>query len=447
MNKKGLLILLLMFLGFFLFGCDNNKKTQTKEEKALELLAQEAKLSYDFFMETTNFKEGSLGYGMARDRWPDNPNMASIASVGYMLAVLPYGVEKGYMERAEAFNKASKTLDTLIGMETHGGFFFHWVHMETSQPLSGSEVSIIDTALLLAGAIVAAEYFEGEVKEKMQVIYDRIDWNFYVNKERKMFYMGYKPSSGFSGAWDHMSEQLIMYVLAAGSTTHPTDNSLYRTIKNIVMNNYRGKYKSKNYETETYIYGHNGSLFQHQFSHAYIDFRNIDDYQGTNWHKNATEAAKANYYFCKDEQYKYVAYEGAWGLSACDHPFGYSAFGSAPSKNHKHNGTIAPYAALASINYVPEYTLEAILHFDTLEELKGQYGYKDSYNLGPVDPTYFPELHAATPWYDNDYLGIDKGITLLMIINYESELIWNLFMQNENVQAGLEVLGFRESQK
>ena len=96
---------------------------------------------------------------------------------------------------------------------------------------------------------------------------------------------------------------------------------------------------------------------------------------------------------------------------------------------------------------MPEYTLEAILHFDTLEELKGQYGYKDSYNLGPVDPTYFPELHAATPWYDNDYLGIDKGITLLMIINYESELIWDLFMQNENVQLGLEVLGFRESQK
>ncbi len=443
MNKKVLLSLLLIFIGVFLFGCKKKK-----EDEGLRLLKQEAKLSYDFFMETTNFTEGSAGYGMARDRWPDNPNMASIASIGYMLAALPYGVENGFIKREVAFTRASKTLDTLIKMETHGGFFFHWVHMETSLPLSGSEVSIIDTALLLAGAIVAAEYFEGEVKEKMQIIYDRIDWNFYVNKERNMFYMGYKPNAGgFSGAWDHMSEQLIMYVLAAGSTTHPTDDSLYRTIKNIVMTNYRGKYKSKNYETETFIYGHNGSLFQHQFSHAYIDFRNIVDYQNTNWHKNATEAAKANYYFSKDEQYKYVAYEGAWGLSACDHPFGYSAFGAPPSKNHKHNGTIAPYAAIASINYTPEYTFEAIKHFDTLEELKGKYGYKDAYNLGPVDPTYFPDLHAKTPWYDNDYLGIDKGITLLMIANYQNELIWNLFMKNPNIQKGLEVLGFVESQE
>ncbi|MGI6360318.1 MAG: glucoamylase family protein [Acholeplasmatales bacterium] len=443
MNKKVLLSLLLIFISFFLFSC---KKKTVIEDKGLKLLKQEAKLSYDFFMETTNFKEDSAGYGMARDRWPDNQNMSSIASTGYMLAALPYGVENGFIERDVAFERASKTLDTLIGMETHGGFFFHWVHMETSLPLSGSEVSIIDTALLLAGAIVAAEYFGAEVKEKMQIIYDRIDWNFYVNKERNMFYMGYKPNAGgFSGAWDHMSEQLIMYVLAAGSSTHPTDDSLYRTIKNIVMSDYRGKYKSKNHETKTYIYGHNGSLFQHQFSHAYIDFRNIVDYQGTNWYENAIEATLANYYFCKDNQNMFIAYQEAWGLSACDHPFGYKAFGAEVAKKRAHNGTIAPYAAIASVNYTPDKTFEAIKFFDTLDELKGKYGYKDAYNLGPVDPLFNQQLAEATPWYDNDYLGIDKGITLLMIANYESELIWNLFMKNDNVKRGLEVLNFSQS--
>jgi hypothetical protein len=448
-NKKSLIVILLIFLLTSLIGCEKNGKTPEppvidETERAIGLLMDEANYCYQFLMETSNFKDGSMGYGMARDRWPDNQYMASIASVGFMLAALPYGVEKKFITRELAFERASKTMDTLIQMKNYSGFFYHWVDIRNAIELPGSEVSIIDTALMLAGAIVAAEYFGGAVKEKMQTIYDRIDWNFYVNQERNMFYMGYKPDAGgFSGAWDHISEQLIMYVMAAGSSTHPTDDLLYQTVKNRAMNLYRGKYKSKNYETETFIYVGNGSLFQHQFSHAFIDFRNIVDYQGTNWFKNAIEATKANYYFCKDEAYKYIGYEKGWGLSAGDHPFGYKAFGSPPAKNYSHNGTIMPYAALASINYTPEYTLEAILHFDTLEGLKGNYGYVDAYNLGLVDPTFSPQLAERTPWFDNDVLGIDKGITLLMIANYENDLIWNLFMQNENVQRGLEVLGFR----
>ena len=457
MNKKSLIILLLIFSLISLFGCKKNVEEPEPsngnddippvivDEYAKEkgLLKDEANLCFQFFMETSNFKDGSLGYGMVRDRWPDNQYMASIASVGFMLASLPYGVENNLITRELAFERASKTMDTLIRMETYSGFFFHWLDMRTAERLGSCEVSIIDTALMLAGAIVAGEYFGGEVKDKMQVIYDRIDWSFYVNKDRNMFYMGYVPDrGGFSGAWDHISEQLIMYVMAAGSSTYPTDNTLYRTVKNIAMSNYRGRYRTKNYQTESFIYGGNGSLFQHQFSHAFIDFRNIVDHQGTNFFKNATEATKANYYFCKDEAYKYIGYQEAWGLSAGDHPFGYKAFGAPPAKNFSHNGTIMPYAALASVNYTPEYTFEAIRHFDTLEGLKGNYGYVDAYNLGPVDPTFFPQLAEVAPWFDNDVLGIDKGITLLMIANFESELIWNLFMQNPNIQRGLEVLGF-----
>lgn len=455
MNKKSLIVLLLVFSLISLFGCKKNGEPKPPEppeppiiidedEVAWGLVKDEANLCFQFFMETTNFKDGSLGYGLARDRWPDNQYMASIASVGFMLASLPYGVENKLITRELAFERASKTMDTLLRLKNYSGFFYHWMDMRNGIELDGSEVSVIDTALMLAGAIVAGEYFGGEVKTKMQQIYDRIDWNFYVNKDRNMFYMGYKPNAGgFSGAWDHISEQMIMYVMGAGSSTHPIDASLYRTVKNIAMMNYRGRYKSKNYETETFIYVGNGSLFQHQFSHAFIDFRNIVDHQGTNWFKNATEATKANYYFCKDEAYKYIAYQDAWGISAGDHPFGYKAFGSPPAKNNSHNGTIMPYAALASINYTPEYTFEAVRHFDTLEKLKGNYGYVDAYNLGPVDPTFFPQLAERAPWYDNDVLGIDKGITLLMIANYESNLIWNLFMQNANVQRGLEILEFR----
>jgi hypothetical protein len=444
-NKKYIILILIMLFFTTLVGCNNNSDPGKVDTKSEALLYNEANNTFLYFMETTNFDENSIGYGMARDRYPNSPSLSSIAATGFMLASLPYGVENNLISFDEAKHKATKTLNTLVEMEHTSGFYYHFVNMKTTNRSPGSEVSIIDTGLLLAGAIVAAEYFKGEVKNQMQVIYDRINWDFYINKTRNMFYMGYQPEKGFSGAWDHVSEQLLLYVLAAGSSTYPTGNSLYRTVKSIANSNYKGAYRSTNYETDTYIYSYNGSLFQHQFSHAFIDFRNIVDKDNTNWHENARQATLANYYYTKDNKEKYKAYEKAWGLSASDHPKGYLAFGAELAKNSTHNGTIAPYASIASVNYTNELTFEALKYFDTLEELKGDYGYKDAFNLGPVDPNYNPIIDAVTPWYANDYIGIDKGITLLMIANYQSDLIWNLFMKNENVKRGLEILEFKKS--
>lgn len=438
MNKK-LFILIIFILSLVLFGCENGK---TKNERGEQILINEANATFSFFWETSNSDENSPGYGFSLDRYPNNPSLSSIASTGFMLAALPYGVEKGFISFNAGYKRALGTLNSMLEVEEVEGFLPHFVNIKTAVRSPGSEISIIDTALFLAGAIVAGEYFQADVLTTADILYERINWPFYLNKARNLFYMGYRFEEGFSGAWDHISEQLLLYVLAAGSESYPLDETVYQTVRDISLRDYRGKYRSSilNKETEEFIYTYNGSLFQHQFSHAFIDFRDKSDEKGINWFLNAKEATLANYYYSKDLSLRYKSFLDGWGLSASDGPTGYLAFGSKPAKNFTQNGTIATYASLASINYLYQEVIDAALYLDTLKDLKGDYGFKDAFNLGPFDNSYNSVIAELSPWYASDYVGIDKGITLLMWANFENELIWNLFMNNEKVQKGLEVL-------
>ncbi|MFZ9139630.1 MAG: glucoamylase family protein, partial [Bacilli bacterium] len=141
--------------------------------------------------------------------------------------------------------------------------------------------------------------------------------------------------------------------------------------------------------------------------------------------------------------HRYLTYQPtSWGISAGDGPNEYRAYGAQPAKANAHNGTIVPYAAVASINYLEYESLMATLNYASIPELQTTYGFSDAYNLGPVDDSYNQTIANLTPWYDSHVLGIDKGITTLMIENYRTELIWNMFMQNEYVQDGLTALGF-----
>jgi hypothetical protein len=441
--KKILFLIILMFGILGLSGCQTSKDEFKKEKEALQ---EEARLSFLYFLETSNNLEDSDYYGLARDRYSGNTVISSIAATGFSLASIPVGVENGWISKEDAQKRASKTLDSLSNLDRVNGFFYHFVNIHTGAREWNSEVSIIDTGLLLAGALTVAQYFKGEVYDKAMAIYDEVNWPWYVNKQTNMFYMGYKPETGFGGAWDHVSEQLLLYVLAAGSRTYPTDDSLYKTVKQVVNRSYKGSYTSTldpSIKTNEFIYSYDGSLFQHQFSHAFVDFRNLEDYEGTNWFDNAIEATKANYLYTLDYSDRYKTYSSnSWGISAGDGPGEYRAYGAMPAKSNAHNGTIMPYAALSSINYLEEEALRAAYHFSQIEQLNGTYGLKDSYNLGPVDEAYNPTMANRTPWYASDYIGIDKGITLLMIENYNSELIWTNFMSNKQVQNGLDVLGF-----
>lgn len=397
---------------------------------ALEtVIAYEMKGAFDFFWEQANTDPASPGYGLVRDRYPGSPGISSIAAVGFALSAYPIGVEKGYLTREQGAERASRTLDTLLGMEREHGFFYHFVDMETGKRAWNSEVSSIDTAILMMGVLTAGEYFGGDVRDKAERLYADVNWPAFVDERREMFYMAYRPEKGFEGHWDFYAEQLMLYVLAAGSPTYPTDDRLYYGFTRHVASYGDGK---------PFIHSWFGSLFTYQFSHAWLDFRGYRDREGVDWFENSVHAARAHYDFAVNLQEKYETLGPlAWGLSACDGPKGYNGlYGAPPSgydnKAHLVDDTVPPYAAIASIVFLPDESAQAMLNYYGLEPLKGRYGFQDAYNL-------------SRGWYASDVIGIDKGISLLMLANYEDDRVYAITMKNPFLLAGLERLGIRRT--
>lgn len=390
----------------------------------------EAEASFRYLWEQAQTKEDSRGYGLVRDRYPGNPDLASTAATGFALAAIPYAVEKEWITREEGEQRVLKTLDTILSLENEKGFLYHFINLNSGIHAPGSEISSIDTAILLCGAITAGQYFGGEIQEKTDCFYDGIDWNSFLDPKNNQFYMSYQPDQGYSGHWDVYAEQLMLYVLAAGSDTYPTGKVPYQSFRRL-----KGSYQD--YE---FIHSWFGSIFTYQFSHAFIDFQKINDEDGINWYNNSVAASLAARQYCIDHKDEYLTYsENSWGLTACDDIDGYNGLLGAPpsgtdDRAHVSNGTIAPAGAIGSIVFTPEYSIDALINYYSYNELLGEYGLRDSYNLD-------------ADWYAGDYIGIDKGISCVMIANYESNYIWQLFMQNENIQNALSVLGFSDSRE
>lgn len=386
-----------------------------------DVIAYEMKGAFDFFWEQANTDPNSPGCGLIRDRSPGSPGIASIAAVGFGLTAYPIGVEKGYISRQEGYERANCTLDTLLGMERTEGFYYHFVDMQTGQRAWQSEVSSIDTATLLMGVLTAGDYFGGEVQEKASQIYDAVNWPWFVDESRQMFYMAYRPEKGFEGHWDFYAEQLMLYVLAAGSRTNPVDEKPYYTFT---------RHYARFGAGEPFIHSWFGSIFTYQFSHAWLDFRDYTDKEGVNWFDNSVEASLAQYNFAVLMAPKYQTLgPNAWGLTASDGPNGYNGlYGAPPSgydnRAHVVDDTIPPAGAIGSIIFTPEQAEQAMLNYFSIEPLKGKYGFLDAYNL-------------SENWFASDVIGIDKGITLLMLANYENDLVHRIVMQNEQILEGL----------
>lgn len=390
------------------------------------LLLKELKGSYKFFIKESNLNENSKGYGLIRDKDMYADNIASIASVGYGLAALVIGVERKWISYKKAYKRANKTLDTFLNnVEGENGFYYHFVNMDTGKREWNCEISIIDTAIFICGAICAGEFFEGEVKQKAEELYKRINWEWYRNKETNYFYMGYKPEKGFWGHWDMYAEQLMLYVLGAGSPTFPINKTMYDDIRK----------EKESYEgIEDIVYTYCGTLFTYQFSHAWIDFRNKVDKQGINWFENSIKATIANREYCIKNSKKFKTFgENSWGLTACVGPKGYSGgYGAKPSLadlDKENDGTISPCGSAGSIVFTPQLSIKALENFyNNYPKLWCKYGFKDAYNLENGE------------WYSKEVIGIDKGISMLMIENYLAGTIWKYFMKNKYIQEGLNVL-------
>jgi hypothetical protein len=389
-----------------------------------DVMAAEMRGSFDFFWQQTNDDPNSVGFGLVRDRYPGSPGIASMAAVGFALTAYPIGVEKGYITLEQGFERANGTLDTLLRMERVHGFFYHFVDMKTGQRAWKSEVSSIDTALLMMGVLTAGEYFGGEVQQKAEQLYQSVEWTWFVDEDRQMFYMAYRPEEGFSGHWDFYAEQLILYILAAGSPTYPTDVQLYQQFT---------RHLARYDDGQPFIHSWFGSMFTYQFSHAWIDFRGRRDAQGVDWFENSVAAGRAQYQFAVNMDEKYLTLGPlSWGLSACDGPDGYNGlYGAPPSgydnRAHVVDDTVPPYAAIASILFLPEEAGLAMQHYASLDALWGPYGLVDAYNL-------------SRKWYASDVIGIDKGVGLLMLANAEDNTVYQWTMRNRYIEHGLEQL-------
>ncbi len=348
----------------------------------------------------------------------DPRRMASIAATGFGLTALCIADHRGYLPHAQIVERVKTTLHWHLNHlpEVHG-FFYHFTDIETGQRFSGSELSSIDTALLLCGIQTARAYFDDpQIKSYAQQIYERVEWPWMLNGG-KTFSMGWKPDSGFLKArWEHYCELMMIYLLAIGSPTHPVAPEYWSSFTRPVIH----------YKEFSYISG-NDPIFTHQYSQAWFDFRKKRDAYA-DYFANSVTATRAHKAFCLSYPKWYS--EDYWGISASDYAGGYTAWGGPPAQGPI-DGTVVPCAAAGSLAFLPGDCIAV------LRAMRSRWGKRAWGRYGFVDA-----FHPAANWYDPDVLGIDQGISVLMAENLRSGLVWNTFMRNKESRVAMQRAGF-----
>ncbi len=418
-----------------------------------ELLDRFQHAAFRYFLETVNPQNGLVA-DTTRDHSP-----ASIAVVGFALSCYPVGVERGWMERAAA---ARLTLSALRffwkspqGREEdatgHKGFYYHFLDMQTGRRTWRCELSMVDTALLIAGVLVAGAYFTGqseeefEIRELCEALYLRVDWRW-AQGGKTTLRQGWKPKSSFLHyGWDGYNEATILYALAMASPSHPVSQESYT--------GWTATYQWENIYGYDVLYG--GPLFMHQFSHAWINFDGIRDAfmreKDSDYFENSRRSTYLHREYARHNPYGYDGYdEDLWGLSANDGPgnfrarierrprkfFGYAARGAPFGPD---DGTIAPWSCLASLPFAPEICLSA------LRRLCRRYSHvvEDFRMPSAFNPTLAKRRKSGPfGWVSQGYYGLDQGIVTLMIENYRSGMIWKLMQGSAHLRLGLSKAGF-----
>jgi len=393
-----------------------------------DIIESETKGCFDFFWNEANTDKNSPGFGLIRDKSAKGAEkIASIASVGFGLSAIIIGVERGYITTGEARQRTLGTLNTFLNnAEQEHGFFYHFLNLETAKKYEEffDCASIIDTSILLNGMITAAEYFGGDISHIFEEIYARVNWQKYYDEANNLFYMGYRAESGGFGAWDMYAEQLMQYILGTASPSFPVPANIYKGFNRDLV-----KYKDI-----AFYHSPGGSLFTHQFSHAWYDFKGKKDSDGIDWFENSVKASVAAKQYCIDNPQNFKTFkQGAWGLTACEGPNGYRGYGAPPfhpnCDAHINDGTMAPAGAVGSIIFTPDEAIAAMEHYRSIPGLWGKYGFTDAYNI---------DLN----WVCDFEIGIDKGISILMPENYRTGLIQQLYMQNSYVKKAEKELGW-----
>jgi hypothetical protein len=402
-------------------------------------------------------KETNPANGLVRDSTREG-TPASITAVGLGLATYLVGAERGFITRVEAARRALTTLrffwNSPQGEEPdatgHKGFYYHFLDMQTGRRAWRSELSTIDTTFLLAGVLASAEYFdrdtagEREIRSLADAIYRRADWKWAQNGGITVSH-GWKPETGFlKYRWEGYSEAILLYALGLGSPTHPLTEESYGA--------WTSTYRWKKLYGHEFLYA--GPLFIHQLSHVWIDFRGIqDDFmraKGIDYFENSRRATYVQQQYAIRNPRNFRGYnENCWGITASDGPgpatsrvngverrfFDYKARGIPYGPD---DGTIAPWAAVASLPFAPEIVLPALKYFgEEYPQMTSEYGFKCSFN-----PSFTAGKRNKRGWVSKGYYGLDQGPIVLMIENYRTGLVWRLMRQCPYLVTGLRRAGF-----
>jgi hypothetical protein len=408
------------------------------------------RLTFDYFLNETNPENGLIS-DSTRQGSP-----CSITATGFALAAYPVGVKRGFITRGDAIKRTLTTLrffrQSAQGPEPdatgYKGFYYHFLDMKTGRRTWDCELSTIDSAFLIAGALTAAAYFDRDTKGEREIralagaIYARADWQWAQNRGVTVTH-GWRPETGFiKYRWQGYNEALMLYVLGLASPTYPLPAKSYPA--------WTRTYKWKKLYGREFLYA--GPLFIHQLSHMWIDFRGIQDgymrKHQSDYFENSRRATYIQQEYAIRNPRRFKGYgEYIWGLTASDGPgpaskkfkgklrrfYDYNARGVPGGPD---DGTLAPWAVVASLPFAPEIVLPSIQYFDeTFPEMTSKYGFKCSFN-----PTF--STASSKEWISKGYYGLDQGPIVMMIENYRTEFLWRLMRRCPYIIEGLRRAGF-----
>ncbi|MBV9574713.1 MAG: hypothetical protein JOY93_11720 [Acidobacteriales bacterium] len=391
--------------------------------------------SDDNFLEDLSFRtflyfweQGDPHTGLVLDRARTNGtqipgrslDIASTALTGFALTAMCIGAERRWLDPNRLRGRVRATLQHLAYEQEHVlGWYYHFVNRKTGERAWNSEISTIDTAMLLAGVLTAQQYYrdDGEMFDLASEIYERVDFNWMLNKRTGLLHMGWLPESGFLHAeWTAYYEQAVLHMLAIGSPTYPVPaESWYRFARPEI-------------ESFGYRYVGLGPLFTHQYSQAWLDLRNRRDGPpyDIDYFQNSMAATYAHRAYCLSLRSFASTYsEYLWGISASDSDIGYVVWGS-PLSRRDVDGTVVPCAVAGSLMFAPRICLPALRYMQQNfgEHIYGHYGFADAFN-------------PQTLWVNPDVIGINLGITLLSVENLRTGRVWDWFNRSNDIQRAM----------
>lgn len=373
--------------------------------------------------------------GLARER-DTSGDLVTIGGSGFGVMTILVGIERGFITRQEGVDRLQTIVNFLLSADRFHGVWPHWMNGGTGKtiPFSSDDNGgdLVETAFMIQGLLTVRQYLnagndqESSIMANITRLWEEVEWDWYTQDGQDVLYWHWSPDMGWIKnlkirGWN---ESLIVYVLAASSPTHPISTDVYHDgwARNGGMAN------GNNYYTHNLPLGpdRGGPLFFSHYSFLGLDPRNLSDQYADYWTQNVNHSM-INRAYCQANPLSYVGYgDECWGLTASDGDQGYSAH--SPSNDR---GVITPTAALSAMPYTPDESMEALRHFYYLlgDRLWGEYGFYDAFNL-------------TENWTANSFLAIDQGPIIIMIENHRSGLLWNHFMQDSEITAGLQRLGF-----